>query len=74
MMALYNAAQALAAIRGRPFVTPDDVKYLLTPVLIHRIIPKSESRLHGLKAEQTLKEIMNSVAVPVEEEPVAREG
>jgi MoxR-like ATPase len=69
MLALYNAAQALAAIRGRAFVTPDDVKYMFKPVLIHRIIPKSESRLHGQKAEQTLKEIMDSVAVPVEEEP-----
>jgi MoxR-like ATPase len=67
MLALYNAAQALAAIRGRAFVTPDDVKYLVTPVLIHRIIPKSESRLRGQKAEQTLKEIVNSVNVPVEE-------
>jgi len=67
MLALYHAAQALAAIRDRPFVTPDDVKYLVQPVLIHRIIPKSESRLRGQKAEQTLKEIMDSVAVPVEE-------
>jgi MoxR-like ATPase len=73
MLALYNASQALAAIRGRAFVIPDDVKYLITPVLIHRIIPKSESRLHGQKAEQTLKEIVNSVAVPVEEETGAGE-
>jgi MoxR-like ATPase len=69
MLALYNASQALAAIRGRGYVTPDDVKYLVTPVLIHRIIPKSESRLRGQKAEQTLKEIVDSVAVPVEEIP-----
>jgi MoxR-like ATPase len=69
MLALYNASQALAAIRGRGFVTPDDVKYLVTPVLIHRIIPKSESRLRGQKAEQTLKEIMDAVAVPVVEIP-----
>jgi MoxR-like ATPase len=71
MLALYNAAQALAAIRGRAYVTPDDIKYLMTPVLIHRIIPKSESRLRGQKAEQTLKEISDSVAVPVEEEGAA---
>ncbi len=74
MLALYNASQALAALRGRAFVTPDDIKYMVTPVLIHRIIPKSESRLRGQKAEQTLKEIMDSVFVPVEEEPVAGEG
>ena len=74
MMALYNVSQARAALQGRAFVTPDDVKYLVTPVLIHRIIPKSESRLRGQKAEQTLKEIVDSVSVPVEEEPVAGEG
>jgi MoxR-like ATPase len=67
MLALYNASQALAAVRGRAYVIPDDVKYLFKPVLVHRIIPKSESRLHGQKAEQMLKEIMDSVAVPVEE-------
>ncbi len=71
MLALYNASQALAAIRGRAFVTPDDIKHLMTPVLIHRIIPKSESRLRGQKAEQTLKEIRDSVFVPVEDESVA---
>jgi MoxR-like ATPase len=68
MLAMYNAAQAFAALHGRTFVTPDDIKYLTGPVLTHRIIPKSESRLRGQKAEQTLKEIKDSVFVPVEEE------
>jgi MoxR-like ATPase len=72
MLALYNASQALAAIRGRSFVLPDDVKYMFKPVLIHRVIPKSESRLHGMKSEQTLKDIINTVAVPVEDEAVSR--
>jgi MoxR-like ATPase len=71
MLAMYNAAQAYAALKGRTFVTPDDIKYLMTPVLIHRIIPKSESRLRGQKADQTLKEIRDSVFVPVEEEGAA---
>jgi MoxR-like ATPase len=74
MLALYNASQALAALRGRSFVTPDDIKYMVTPVLIHRIIPKSESRLRGYKAEPTIKEIINSVFVPVEEEAIPGEG
>jgi MoxR-like ATPase len=73
MMALYNASQAFAAIRGRAFVIPDDIKYLMTPVLIHRLIPKSESRLRGQKAEQTLREIKDAVFVPVEEEGAAGE-
>ena len=74
MLALYNASQALAAVRGRAFVTPDDIKYLVTPVLVHRVIPRSESRLRGQKVEQSLKEIIDSVFVPVEDEPPAGEG
>jgi len=68
MLALYNASQALAAIRGRDYVTPDDVKYLASPVLVHRLIPKSESRLRGYEASHTMEEILESVVVPVEEE------
>ena len=74
MLALYNASQALAAVRGRNYVTPDDVKYLAAPVLVHRLIPKSESRLRGYRAAQTVEEIVESVFVPVEEEALAREG
>jgi MoxR-like ATPase len=47
---------------------PDDVKYLAVVTLSHRIIPKAESWLRGSSAEQALKEIMDSVAVPVENE------
>jgi len=68
MLALYHASQALAALRGRAFVIPDDVKYLVTFVLVHRIIPKAESHLRGQTAEATLREIVDSVLVPVEEE------
>jgi MoxR-like ATPase len=74
MLALYNAAQALAAVRGRAFVTPDDIKHLVDPVLVHRIIPKSESRLRGQKAGQVLREIVDAVFVPVEDERPAGEG
>jgi len=68
MLALYRASQALAALRGRAFVIPDDVKYLVTFVLVHRIIPKAESHLRGQTAEKILREIVDSVLVPVEEE------
>jgi MoxR-like ATPase len=68
LLALYNACQALAALRGRSYVTPDDVKHMTAPVLVHRIIPKSETRLRGYKAGQTIKEIVDSVFVPVEDE------
>jgi len=68
MLALYHAAQALAALRGRAFVIPDDVKYLASPVLGHRIISMAESHLRGLSTGETLKGIIESVPVPVEEE------
>jgi len=68
MLALYRAAQALAALRGRSFVVPDDVKYLVYPVLVHRIIPRAESHLRGQTAEEALREVVDSVPVPVEEE------
>ncbi|MFC1908278.1 AAA family ATPase [Chloroflexota bacterium] len=67
MLALYHASQALAALRGRSFVTPDDVKYMAFFVLVHRIITKAETHLRGQTAEETLREIINSVFVPVEE-------
>jgi MoxR-like ATPase len=72
MLVLYHTSQVLAALRGRSFVIPDDVKYLAVVTLSHRIIPKAESSLRGSSAEQALKEIMDSVAVPVENENMAR--
>jgi len=68
MLALYHAAQALAALRGRAYVIPDDIKYLAPFVLTHRIIPKVESQLRGQTARQALGEVLNSVPVPVEED------
>ncbi len=68
MLALYHASQALAALRGRAFVIPDDVKYLVNFVLVHRLIPKSEIHLRGQTVEHILKEIVDSVPVPVEQE------
>ncbi len=66
MLALYHTSQVMAALRGRDYVIPDDVKYLTTVTLSHRIIPKAESSLRGSSAEQALKEIIDSVPVPVE--------
>jgi MoxR-like ATPase len=68
MLALYHVSQVMAALRGRAFVIPDDVKYLTTVTLTHRIIPKAESSLRGSSAEQALREIVDSVSVPVESE------
>ncbi len=67
MLALYRAAQALAGLRGRSFVIPDDVKYLAPFVLEHRIIPKAQSHLRGRGTTDIMKEVLDSVKVPVEE-------
>ena len=68
MLALYRASQALAAVRGRSFVIPDDIKYLAPAVLRHRIISRIESHIRGQKSGDTLQEIISSVFVPVEQE------
>ncbi len=64
-IALFRASQALAAIRGRNFVLPDDVKVIAPPVLGHRIILKPESRLRKIVAEAVVTDILATVAVPV---------
>jgi len=62
----YLASQALAAIRGRSYVIPDDVKYLAVPTLAHRLIAKTEARLRGRSLESIVGEIVSTVPVPVE--------
>jgi MoxR-like ATPase len=66
-LALYKTSQALAAIRGRSFVIPDDVKQLAPTVLTHRIIISPQTRLRGRRPEEIMMEVVNTVPVPVEE-------
>lgn len=61
---LMAAAQALAALRERDFVLPDDVKYLANPVLAHRVIVKAEEQMRGTPAEDVIKGIIDSMSVP----------
>ncbi len=63
-LTLYRAGQALAAIRGRDFVLPDDVKSLALPALAHRIILAPTARLRDLDAEQVVEEMVKKVPVP----------
>jgi MoxR-like ATPase len=65
-MALYHTSQALAALRGRTFVLPDDVKFLAPFVLTHRILISSQTRLRGRRPEQIVAEIVDTVPAPVE--------
>ncbi|MEW8979367.1 MAG: MoxR family ATPase [Symbiobacterium sp.] len=65
-IALFRAAQALAAIRGRVFVVPDDVKAMAHPVLDHRIVLRPESRLRGRTAARVVEGALTTVEPPVE--------
>lgn len=63
--ALYFAGQATAALVGRDFVLPDDVKALCPPILGHRVIVHPESRLRGLTAADVVRGIVDGVPAPV---------
>ena len=63
-LALYRASQALAAIRGRGYVIPDDVKLLAKPTLAHRIIVTPAARVRAVTSTAVLDEILQSVPVP----------
>ncbi len=65
-MALYRTCQALAAVNGRAFVIPDDVKHMAPFVLTHRLIVNPQTRLRGRKPEQVIAEVVATVPVPVE--------
>jgi MoxR-like ATPase len=63
-LALYNAARALAAIRGRLYVMPDDVKALAEPTLAHRVIVKPSARIRNVDSRAVIRDIVLSVPVP----------
>lgn len=65
-LGLHLASQALAAIRGRKYVIPDDIKYLAVPALAHRLISKTEARLRERSLEAMVSEIVSTMPVPVE--------
>jgi MoxR-like ATPase len=63
-LALYRTGQARAALRGRDYVLPDDIKALAVPTLAHRVILGAGARLRDLSSQQIVEEILNSVPVP----------
>ncbi len=63
-LGLMRTGQALAALRGRDFVLPDDIKHLAVSVLAHRLILTDETRLRGATPEQFLKEILKQTPIP----------
>ena len=71
-LALYRTGQALAALAGRDYGIPDDVKDLAEPCLAHRLIIKTSSSMHDIDPRQVVAELLNSV--PVEAASPATEG
>ena len=65
-LGLQAASQAMAAIQGRDYVIPDDVKMLAPFVLSHRLIVKTEARLRGRSEDSIIEEILTTVPVPVD--------
>jgi MoxR-like ATPase len=63
-LGLMRSGQALAALQGRDFVLPDDIKGLVVPVLAHRLILTDEERLRGGMPENLLEEILEKIPVP----------
>ena len=64
-LTLMKCAKARAAILGRTYVTPDDVRALIVPALNHRILLKAESELEGLDTKSVLKSIIEEIPVPI---------
>jgi MoxR-like ATPase len=60
------ASQALAAIKGRDFIIPDDIKAMAPSVLTHRLMISPRAQLRGRKPESLVSDIVSSVPVPVE--------
>jgi MoxR-like ATPase len=58
------AARANAAVSGRDFVTPDDIKAMAVPVLEHRLILRPEFEIEGLDVVEVIQQVLQQIAVP----------
>lgn len=63
-ISILNAAKALAAMKGRDFVTPEDIKFVAVPALKHRIVVSPEKEMEGLSSAQIVQQIIESVEIP----------
>ncbi len=63
-LAVLNSAKAFAAIEGRDFVTPEDIKFVFIPVLTHRVILTPEKEMEGVKTNTVIQQIIDSVEIP----------
>src|SRR5690606_28275542 len=63
-VSLLNGAKAFAALNGRDFVTPEDVKYIALPVLRHRVQLTPDKEMEGVTADEVISQIVDKVEVP----------
>ena len=61
---LFRSSQALALIRGRDYVLPDDVKSLVIPALNHRVLLSQSGEMNNINSDKVLSEILDSHTVP----------
>ncbi len=61
---LMQASKAVAVLRGRPYVTPDDMRDMAAPTLRHRIVLNPESEIEGVTADQCVKQVVERIEVP----------
>ena len=66
-LSLYQTSQAWAAIQGRDYILPDDVKFMAPHVLTHRLMISTQAQLRGRRPEEMVADIVDSVPVPVED-------
>ena len=71
-LALFRSARAYAAVKGRDFVLPDDVKAMAPHVLPHRLILSTQTRLRGREVEDLIADVLSRVPVPIEDEAPAQ--
>ncbi|MDC0035151.1 MoxR family ATPase [Chloroflexi bacterium] len=65
-IALHRASQALALMRNRDYVLPDDIKQLATSILAHRLIPSPSARMNGTEPGQIIEDLVKSIPIPGE--------
>ncbi|WP_339840693.1 MoxR family ATPase [uncultured Maribacter sp.] len=63
-IAILEASKAVAAINGRDFITPDDIKKVVGPILCHRIILTPEREMEGLTAEKMIQDLIQTIEIP----------
>lgn len=63
-LAILNASKGFAAIKGRDFVTPEDIKDAAIPVLQHRVVVTPEREMEGISAQEIIKQILESIEIP----------